>query len=97
MNRIAAEVAGRSSADLVGKTVYEVYPDLPPQFRAALDDAYRTGRPWSAGQPTLVCWTHADGSVREGTVNIIFQPARDVTGAVVGLLHIGAEGGEPAR
>lgn len=96
VNRIAAEVAGRSSADLVGKTVHEAYPELPAQFRAALDEAYRTGRPWSTGEPTLVRWTHADGSGREGLVNIIFQPVRDVTGAVVGLLHIGAEAGTPA-
>jgi len=96
VNRIAAEVAGRSSEDLVGKTVHEVYPELPPEFGAALDEAYRTGRPWSTGQPTMVRWTHADGSVRDGTVNIIFQPVRDVTGTVVGLLHIGAEVGEPA-
>ena len=93
VNRIAAEVAGRSSADLVGKTVRDLYPNLDAQFGAALDDAYRTGRPWSTGQPTVVRWTHADGSVREGRVNLIFQPVRDVTGAVVGLLHIGAEAG----
>lgn len=96
VNRIAAEVAGRSSADLVGKTVRDLYPNLDPQFGAALDDAYRTGRPWSTGQPTVVRWTHADGSVRESRVNLIFQPVRDMTGAVVGLLHIGAEGSEPA-
>ena len=93
VNRIAAEVAGRPSADLVGKTVRDLYPDLDPQFGAALDEAYRTGRPWSTGQPTAVRWTHADGSVREGVVNLIFQPVRDATGAVVGLLHIGAEAG----
>ena len=96
VNRIAAEVAGRSPVDLVGRTVREVYPDLDPQFGAALDDAYRTGLPWSTGQPATVRWKHADGSERESRVNLIFQPVRDVTGAVVGLLHIGAEGAGPA-
>lgn len=95
VNRIAAEVAGRSAADLVGRSVREVYPDLDHQFGAALDEAYRSGRPWSTGIPVAVRWTHADGSVRESRVNLIFQPLRDSAGAVVGLLHIGAEATDP--
>jgi nucleoside-diphosphate-sugar epimerase len=81
---------------LANELVREVYPDLDPAFGSALDDAYRTGRPWSSGVPAAVRWTHEDGSVRDGRVNLIFQPLRDATGAVVGLLHIGAEeGAEP--
>jgi DNA-binding CsgD family transcriptional regulator len=95
VNRIAAEVAGRAADTLVGRTVREIYPDLDPAFGSALDDAYRTGRPWSSGVPAAVRWTHEDGSVRDSRVNLIFQPLRDSTGAVVGLLHIGAE--EPAE
>jgi PAS domain S-box-containing protein len=91
VNRIAAAVAGRSPESLVGRTVREAYPDLDPNFLAALNETYRTGRPWSTGVPTPVRWTHADGSVRESRVNLIFQPLRDATGAVVGLLQIGAE------
>ena len=95
VNRIAAEVAGRSVATLVGRTVREVYPDLDPAFGAALDEAYREGRPWSSGVPVPVQWTHEDGSVRDSVVSLIFQPVRDAGGAVVGLLHIGAEDTEP--
>ena len=91
VNRIAAEVAGRATDTLVGRTVREIYPDLDPAFGSALDEAYRTGRPWSSGVPASVRWTHEDGSVRESRVNLIFQPLRDASGAVVGLLHIGAE------
>jgi DNA-binding CsgD family transcriptional regulator len=95
VNRIAAEVAGRAADSLVGRIVREIYPDLDPAFGAALDKAYATGLPWSSGVSAPVRWTHADGSVREGWVNLIFQPLRDATGAVVGLLHIGTE--EPPR
>lgn len=95
VNRIAAEVAGRSAATLVGRTVREVYPDLDPAFGAALDEAYRRGRPWSSGVPVPVEWTHDDGSVRQSRVSLIFQPVRDSGGTVVGLLHIGAEDTEP--
>ncbi|HEY8861650.1 MAG TPA: LuxR C-terminal-related transcriptional regulator [Candidatus Limnocylindria bacterium] len=93
VNRIAAEVAGRAADSLVGRTVREIYPDLDPAFGSALDEAYRMGRPWSSGVATPVRWTHEDGSVRDSRVNVIFQPLRDASGAVVGLLHIGAEEG----
>lgn len=95
VNRVAAEVAGRPVASLVGRTVREVYRDLDPSFGAALDAAYRTGRPWSSGVAVPVVWTHEDGSVRESRVSLIFQPVRDGSGVVVGLLHIGAEETEP--
>ena len=91
VNRVAAEVAGRPVDGLVGRSVREIYPDLDPSFGAALDEAYRTGRPWSSGVAVPVRWTHEDGSVRESRVSLIFQPVRDGSGAVVGLLHIGAE------
>lgn len=95
VNRAAAEVAGRPAEHLVGRTVREAYPEIDPQFESALDACYRSGRPWSTGEATNVRWTHEDGSVREGLVNLIFQPIRDAAGEVVGLLHIGAEVDEP--
>lgn len=91
VNRVAAEVAGRHADRLVGRSVREAYPDLDPAFCAALDEAYRLGRPWSSGVPVAVRWTHEDGSTRQSRVRLIFQPLRDSSGAVVGLLHIGAE------
>ena len=91
VNRVAAEVAGRPADRIVGRSVREVYPDLDPTFAAALDEAYHLGRPWSSGVAVTVRWTHDDGSTRESRVRLIFQPLRDGSGAIVGLLHIGAE------
>ncbi|MEP7003306.1 MAG: LuxR C-terminal-related transcriptional regulator [Chloroflexota bacterium] len=96
VNRISAEAAGRIAESFIGRTVVEVYPDIDNRFLAGLDGAYSTGRPWSTGAPLPIRWTHEDGSVRDATVNIMFQPLRDVAGTVVGLLHIGAEESEPA-
>jgi DNA-binding CsgD family transcriptional regulator len=90
VNRLAAQVAGRTAVSLVGKRVREVYPDMDPLFAAALDQVYATGIPWSAGD-AFVTWTHLDGTSREGKANLMFQPLRDAEGRVVGLLHIGAE------
>jgi len=90
VNRLAAQVAGRSADSLVGKSVREAYPDMDPRFTSALDQVYATGVPWSAGDAN-VTWTHLDGTSREGKANLMFQPLRDAEGRVVGLLHIGAE------
>jgi DNA-binding CsgD family transcriptional regulator len=94
VNRLAAQVAGRPADSLVGRAVREVYPDLDPQFGAALDQVYSSGVPWSAGD-AVVRWTHLDGTSREARANLMFQPLRDAEGRVVGLLHIGAEAAEP--
>jgi len=89
-NRISAEVSGRSAASLVGKGVTEAYPELDPSFKAALDETYRTGMPWSAERADVV-WTHPDGTRRQGKLNLMFHPLRDAAGRIIGLLHIGAE------
>ena len=90
VNRLAAQVSGRSAESLVGRSVREVYPDLEPRFESALDQVYATGRPWSAGDAD-VHWVHVDGGGRDARANLMFQPLRDAEGRVVGLLHIGAE------
>lgn len=90
VNRISAEVSGRPATSLTGKTVRELYPDLDPSFAAALDTVYRTGVPWSAERADVV-WTHPNGTTRRGRLNLMFHPLRDAAGAIVGLLHIGAE------
>jgi PAS domain-containing protein len=90
VNRLAAQVAGRTADSLVGKSVREAYPDIDPRFMSALDQVYASGIPWAAGDAD-VKWTHLDGTSREAKANLMFQPLRDAEGQVVGLLHIGAE------
>jgi DNA-binding CsgD family transcriptional regulator len=88
VNAVAARVAGRD--DLIGKAVIDAYPELDATFREALDRVYRTGEPWSvAGAPAR--FTHPDGSYRDTTLNLMFQPIRGRDGAVEGILHIGTE------
>jgi DNA-binding CsgD family transcriptional regulator len=91
INRLAREVTGTSDDRVVGRTMKEVFPDLDHQFRTELDSCYQTGRPWSPGAPVPIRSTGDDGSSREILLNLMFQPLRDGTGSVVGLLHVGAE------
>jgi DNA-binding CsgD family transcriptional regulator len=88
VNTVSARVAGRD--DLVGKGVVDAYPELDATFREALDRVYRTGEPWSvAGAPAR--FTRPDGSYRDTTLNLMFQPIRGRSGAIEGILHIGTE------
>lgn len=90
VNKLSAAVAGRSVASLVGRDMHSAYPGLDPQFSAALEEVYRTGTPWS--MPRVPArFPHADGRVRDTWLNLLFAPMRDVSGRVVGLLHIGTE------
>lgn len=90
VNGLASQVAGRPATALVGRTVAEVYPDIDPQFIGALDEVYRSGRPWgTANAPAR--FTHDDGTYRDTRLNLIFQPIRDQTGRVSGILHVGTE------
>ena len=94
VNNAAAAVAGRTAESLIGRRIREVFPELDPQFIEVLDMCYRSGVPQSIGAPTVARMTREDGSVRERVVNLVFQPVRDATGAVIGLLHIGTEGSD---
>jgi DNA-binding CsgD family transcriptional regulator len=88
VNAVSARVAARD--DLVGKAVVDAYPELDATFREALDRVYRTGEPWSvAGAPAR--FTHPDGTHRDTTLNLMFQPIRDRDGVIDGILHIGTE------
>lgn len=90
VNDVSAAVAGRTPAELVGRTMHEAYPDLDPRYAAALDEVYRTGVPWSAPR-SPARFPRSDGSAYDTLLNLMFAPMRDASGAVVGLLHVGSE------
>lgn len=90
VNDLAAQVAGRPALTLVGRTVRELYPDIAPQLFDALDEVFRTGRPWGVTN-SPVRFSHPDGTHRDTHLNLIFQPIRDASGTVTGILHIGTE------
>lgn len=89
VNELAATVAGRPAETLVGRSLREAYPQIQPEFEQALDEVYRTGRPWAvAAAPAR--FQSFDGSFRDTKLNLIFQALRE-NEKVVGILHIGTE------
>ena len=90
VNRIWERVMHQRRADVVGRTVREVFPDAPPVSYAARQRALRDARP-TTGDAWHFRWTAADGSEREADFRYIYQPLRDTTGRVEGLLLIASE------
>ena len=90
VNDLGAQVAGRPASTIVGRTLREIAPHTPQQLIDGLDGVLRTGRPWGAANAPCR-FTHADGTYRDTHLNLIFQPIRDTSGTVTGILHIGTE------
>ncbi len=72
-------------ADIVGRTVREVLPEIATQgFLVLLDQVYDTGKPHT-GAETEVWLTGGDGVSRQHFLDFVFQPVRDDGGAVIGI------------
>src|SRR5437016_2926981 len=70
--------------------VREVFPDASPVTYAARQRAFRQGRP-TTGNAWHFSWTTAAGTSREADFRYIYQPLRNPTGEVEGLLLIASE------
>ena len=79
------QLAGRR--DLIGKTAREAFPEIAGQgFFELLDHVYATGEP-HVGTEVRVVWDRSgDGTRAEGFVNHVYQPLRDATDQVYGII-----------
>lgn len=90
VNDQGAAMAGLAATTMVGRTVRDILPDVGQQFHDTLDLVFRTGR--SVGVPdSPIRFPNPDGTFRDTRVNAIFQPLRDASGTVTGILHVGTE------
>jgi len=77
-------------ADVLGRTVRQVFPGASPVTYAARQRAFRESRP-TTGNAWHYRWTSAEGSQREADFRYLYQPLRDGAGVVRGLLLIATE------
>ncbi len=78
-------------ADIVGRTVREVLPEVASQgFLDLLDGVYASGRPHT-GDATGIWLTGADGQSRLHYLDFVFQPVRSEDGAVIGIFVQGSD------
>ncbi len=77
--------------DVSGLPIAEVLPEAVEQgFVALLDEAYRSGEPYSAAG-TLFVVQPKDAPAHERYVDFVYQPLRDSDGAITGIFVEGAD------
>ncbi len=88
VNQNYVKLLGRKSEDnLVGKTLAEALPELASQgFFKLLDEVYQSGRPFLGNEMKARLEREGSGQTAEGYFNFVYQPTRDVSGAVDGIL-----------
>ncbi|HEX4609232.1 MAG TPA: ATP-binding protein, partial [Urbifossiella sp.] len=80
-------VGGR---DVPGRSVREALPEVVAQgFVGLLDRVYRTGEPYAASGARVVL--EAGGVAGEWYLDFVYQPLRDPTGAVTGIIVQGVD------
>ncbi len=93
VNDFYVSATGRTSAhDFLGKTIRESLPELEGQgFLELLDEVYRTGKPYSGREMKAKLNRTAGGPPRERYFNFVYQPIREVSGNVTGILVHGVD------
>src|SRR5215472_14584630 len=77
----------RNRADILGKTVGEVLPEVVEQgVVAILDEVYTTGTPFIGTEFPVRFDRRRDGVLEEAYYNFVYQPLRTVHGEIEGIL-----------
>jgi PAS domain S-box-containing protein len=85
VNRLA--LRHRNRADLVGKPVREVLPELAEQgVLAILDEVYTTGKPFVGSEFPVRIDQRGDGILEEAYYNFVYQPLHTAQGDIEGIL-----------
>ena len=87
LNRAFETTMGVSAEALIGRPVREAFPQIRAEYLETLDRAYRTAQPWHF-ENVPGKWRADDGTERHSLFNTIYQPLRDASGSVIGLLLI---------
>lgn len=84
-NTLYLKLYGRTEAELLGRTVREVFPEVAGQgIYELFDSVYATGAPFNAEE--FPARFEDDGVTKTGYYNFIIQPVRNDAGAVVALM-----------
>jgi len=89
-NELHFRLAG--SRELIGKSVREALPELAGQgIFELLDRVYRAAEPFSGTEIPLVYDRHGDGRLLDAWLNFSYQPLRDPSGQVSGIMVVAAD------
>lgn len=89
-NPIYLEQAGKK--DIIGKSGYEVFPELEAQgLLKLLDSIYDSGKPFRANEMEFKIDREGNGQLSEFYQNVLQQPYLDVDGNISGLFYFGID------
>jgi PAS domain S-box-containing protein len=93
VNRDYVRVTGRQNVDdFVGKTVREALPEIEGQgFLELLDEVYQTGKPYVGTAKKATLNRGPNGEPEEAYFDFVYQPMRDSSGRVEGILVHGVD------
>ena len=78
--------------EILGRTVAEALPDAMDQgYVELLDEAYRTGDPYTAKGSKYTVQIVPGGAVDERYVDFVYQPIKDASGTVTGIFVEGVD------
>ncbi len=80
-----------ATSTLEGKTVHEVIRDLDPAVLDVLDGVYATGKPFVGNEFPITADWQDDGRPYPRYFNLVYEPLRDGTGKVTGIITFGYE------
>ena len=84
--------------DILGKTVAEALPELHGQgFYDLLDTVFSSGEPYVGLSAPVTLIRVPDGAPEERFLDFIYQPIRDLEGAVIGIFVEGSDVTERVR
>jgi PAS domain S-box-containing protein len=90
VNPAYTRLAGRS--DLIGQPVRAVFPDLGGQgFFELLDSVFVSGEAYSTFGAPITLQATPDSPARQRLIDFVYQPIRDLSGAVTGIFVEGSD------
>lgn len=86
VNQAYAQLINRSREALLNKPLFSIIPETESVFRPIIDEVRVTGNPRSLyNQPYFV---HDGGERKEGFLNLVYQPYRELDGTISGVMVI---------
>ncbi len=79
-------LVGKTEAQIVGKTVTHVFPELPADVKAVLRGVLDTGERFIASEWGIALDWRGDGNVHERFLNVVYEPLRGGDNSVDGLM-----------
>ena len=90
VNNKMIDLLGRPEHELIGQSIYELYPEVESQgIMRLLDEVYATGRPYVASEFPLTYKRH--GKMQSGWFDFVYEPKRDLNGTIIGVISSASE------